>query len=75
MPKPRVLTKCVANCHTSPNERIIEYSFPGSQARGGYRMGGLICFRLYRKANGRVFPLIQLYRHDKGIQIRKGKAE
>ena len=32
--KPKVITKCVANSYTLPNERIIEYSF-GPDGNGG----------------------------------------
>lgn len=46
MSKPRVTKRCPANTQTGPNERIIEFSFPGTEASGGYTQGGLIAFRV-----------------------------
>jgi hypothetical protein len=61
--KPRVLTKCVANAHSAPNERIIEYSAGTT--------GGLISFRLMD--DGKLY--VDLYRHDKGVVVRVGDTE
>lgn len=46
MKRPRVITKCVASAFQSSNERIIEFSFPGTEdGKGGGPLGGLISFR------------------------------
>ena len=45
MPKPKVALKCPANMHTLPDERIIEFTFPGTQG-DLYQQGGLISFRV-----------------------------
>lgn len=45
MSKPRVITRCIANVNTGPNERIIEFSFPGTKG-DMYLQGGLISFRV-----------------------------
>jgi hypothetical protein len=57
MAKPRVLTKCVANNYTGPNERIIEFS-----SKSG---GGLIAFR----ETGDRTLLVSVYRLDPTVQV------
>jgi hypothetical protein len=64
--KPRVTLNCPASHYAAPNERIIEYSFPGIDGNPG----GLIS--LWEDSKGR--PHISLYRHDAAIKISKGKA-
>ena len=59
--KPRVLTKCVANHFAAADERVIEFSFPGSD---GYP-GGLISFSTL--ADGT--PTVQLYRVSPGVRV------
>ena len=44
MPKPRVMTKCPANAYAGSDERIIEFTFPGTKG-DVYAQGGLIEFR------------------------------
>lgn len=51
--KPRAITKCVANAYTGPTERIVEFSFPGTDGPAG----GLMRLA-YR--NGQ--PHVELYR-------------
>jgi hypothetical protein len=61
--KPRVLVKCVANTYSAPNERIIEYS-------DGNGKGGLIAFRILQDGpDGTHRLLVELYRHDVGVEI------
>ena len=55
--KPRVLTKCVANAYTGPNERIIEFVFSDGP-------GGLISF--FDTNEG---PVVNVYRVDKNIKV------
>lgn len=64
--KPKVITKCPANVHASPNERIIEFTFPGTKAKGGYRQGGLISFRVV-DGKGRV----DVYNYDDEVKVNK----
>lgn len=59
----RVLTRCVANAHTDPRERIVEFS----TAEG---LGGLIHFSTRQSAPGRPRLFITLYRLDKGVTVR-----
>ena len=66
--KPRVITNCVANHYTGPDQRIIEYSF-GPDGKGG-AIGGLIELAWI---NGT--PRVTLYRHDQAIRILVGKAD
>lgn len=63
--KPRVLTRCVANAYTAKNERIIEFSFPGTEdGKGDGPKGGLIQFRLNDNQ-----PVVHLYRIDRGVKV------
>lgn len=68
--KPRVVTGCVANHYAASNERIIEYSFPDT-GDGAGPLGGLISFRLLNDGT----PIVNLYRHDAGIQIYVSKPD
>ena len=63
--KPRVTTKCVAECYAGPNERIIEFSFPGTKGP----LGGLIQFTVDRDGVCRV----HLYRLDKEVHVAISK--
>lgn len=60
--KPAVFTKCVANYHAAPNERIIEFIFPDGR-------GGLISFSVGDH------PVIDIYNCDEGIEIRHKEDE
>lgn len=64
--KPKVITKCVANHYTGPNERIIEYTF-GPDGKGG-SVGGLIQFATLEDGT----PQVTLYNHEPQIRIRPG---
>lgn len=57
MSKPRVTLKCPANVHTSPNERIIEFSFPDGT-------GGLISFTTTTTG-----PRVEVYRCDPSVVV------
>ena len=68
MKKPRVLTRCPANARTDRNERIIEFSFPGTGGSSG-PLGGLISFIV--RSDGT--PAVQLYRVNKEILVTVSK--
>lgn len=53
MRKPRAITNCVASHYTGPSERIVEFSFPGTDGPAGGRL------RL-SYVNGE--PRVELYR-------------
>ena len=58
--KPRVLTRCVANYHASPQTRIVEFSAPDIEA------GGLIAFRTVDRPNaGRPHIQITIYSQNR----------
>ena len=61
MKKPRVITKCVANNYSMPNERIIEFTFPDGE-------GGLIQFATINGENR-----VTVYQHDQRVKVVKGK--
>jgi hypothetical protein len=65
MPKPRVITACPANRYTSRDERIIEFSFPGTDA------GGLIAFRgpLANRLGDPIRPTVEVYRTDGAVRV------
>lgn len=60
MPKPRVITRCVASHYTGPEERIIEFSSGDSRLDAG----GLISFR---RVDGKL--IVQLYRLDSAVEV------
>lgn len=53
MGKPRVITRCVANAYTGPRERIVEFSFPGTEGPAG---------GLMRLSYRNLLPHVELYR-------------
>lgn len=59
--KPRVITKCVANHYTGPDERIIEFTF-GPDGRGG-SFGGLIQFVWAG------MPTVTVYNYDSEVKV------
>lgn len=65
MPKPKVTVNPVANNYAGSNERIVEYSVRGPNGT----LGGLIALRL--TDDGTL--VLDLYNHDKGVDIRVGK--
>lgn len=60
--KPQVTTKCPANVHTAPNERIVEFSSDAG--------GGLIGFTV---AGGKLH--VHVYRHDPTVLVTVGKNQ
>lgn len=61
--KPRVLTRCVANTYTGPNDRIVEFSF----ANG---LGGLMRFHYTEgQADQPAKCSVHLYRVDAAIDV------
>jgi len=66
MRKPRVLTKCVANHYATDGQRIIEFSFPGTDKL----LGGLISFSYSNDG-----PIVSLYRVDKEVQVFVNKEK
>lgn len=64
MRKPTVITNCVANAYTGPNERIIEFSDRESSGPNS-PIGGLISFR--RTDDGRL--LVRVYRCDPEVEV------
>lgn len=52
----RVLTQCVANAYTGPDERIVEFSSPNG--------GGLISFRMQDDK-----LRVQIYRVDRSVEV------
>jgi hypothetical protein len=62
MARIKVNTRPVASDYAAPGERIVEYS----SLMGG---GGLISFR---EVEGRL--VVELYRHDKTVEIRVGES-
>ncbi len=65
MKKPRVITKCVANTYSAPNERIIEFAGPDPD------QGGLIAFRILD--GGMMF--VTVYRQGAKVVVRVGEPE
>lgn len=63
MAKPKVITNCVANKHTGPNERIVEFNDPEINA------GGLISFN--RTNDGKL--RVDLYCLDANVVVNVGK--
>lgn len=61
--KPRVLTKCVANHYAASNERIVEFSFPGTKDHE--QKGGLVSFR--RLSDGTT--IVNLYGLDDDVKV------
>lgn len=60
MRKPKVTLRCPANVGTSPNERIVEFSY----VEKGQLYGGLISF--FGTEHGlRVY----VYRYDPGVHV------
>lgn len=59
MKKPRVLTRCVANAHAGPGERIVEFSFPDGT-------GGLISFHT---ETAQLPNRVEVYRTDPSIEV------
>ena len=59
MSKPRVLTNCVANRYTGPDERVVEFS------DRDLNLGGLISLR--RRDDGKL--IVQLYRLDDDVMV------
>ena len=45
MPKPRIKQKCPADIFSGPNEKVIEFTFPGTEG-DVYEQGGLIAFQI-----------------------------
>jgi len=43
--KPRIILNCPANRYTKEDERIIEFTFPGTKG-DVYQQGGLISFQI-----------------------------
>lgn len=66
--KPKVTLKCPANVHTGPNERIVEFTFPGTNG-DVYQQGGLISFRTY---NGVGY--IDIYNCDRDVVINGSRV-
>jgi hypothetical protein len=65
--RPRVITRCVADAHHAPNERIVEFSFPNGR-------GGLISFRDTWTTDDKTGEtvhtcIVDLYRLDNGITV------
>jgi hypothetical protein len=60
--KPRVTLRCTANIYAGPNERIIEFAFPGAVTR----TGGLIAFR--HLPDGEF--LVDITALDAGVAVR-----
>ena len=65
MPKPRVITQCVANRYAGPNERIIEFSGESPDH------GGLISFSI--TDDGRM--IVDIYRQGAKVDVRIGKPD
>lgn len=63
--KPRVLTKCVANGYTGPDERIVEFS-------NGRGTGGLIRF-WWDEADGIL--RLAIYRQDRNVVVQVADPE
>lgn len=59
----KVNVRPVASNYALPGERIVEYS----NKKGD---GGVICFREDPEGN----IIVELYRHDKTVQIRVGES-
>lgn len=71
MRKPSVTLSCPANAHSSPGERIVEFSFPDLRDSAGYPVGGLIS--LYTLDDGT--PLVDVYRTDGAIRVLAPKEQ
>jgi hypothetical protein len=63
--KPRILTKCVAGSYAGRDERIAEFSFPGTEGPAG----GLLSLGYWN--DGR--PLVTLYRVE-GCDVIAGET-
>ncbi len=62
--RPRVITKCVAQCYAGPDERIIEFS-----SKGG---GGLIAFHECELPSGKKRLRVDVYRIDDTVEVAVG---
>jgi hypothetical protein len=68
--KPRAITRCVANTYSSPDERIIEVSFPARDRRTGTGAPGALIRLHNRRGDGPgVRPYIQVYRTDGEVDV------
>ena len=67
MAKPKVSTKCPANAHAASDQRIVEFSFPGTKGP----MGGLISFSVCSDGT----PLVHVYRVDAGVRVSVSPGE
>ena len=65
MHKPSVTLSCPANAHSSPGERIVEFSFPDLRDSAGCPVGGLISLRTLNDGT----PLVDVYRTDGAIRV------
>lgn len=61
--RPKVATRCPADCYHSPHERVIEFS-----SKNG---GGLIS--LLETEDGKL--LVQVYRQDKTVIVTVSKEQ
>jgi hypothetical protein len=64
MAKPSVNTKCVANTHSGPDERIVEV-FDSKLQKG--------CLISVRRLGDRL--IVEVYRGDKGVLVRLNQAD
>lgn len=65
MARPRVTVNCVADAHSGPHERIIEFTDPHLRTEDGGSVGGLIAFRRTDDARLRV----EVYRCDGPVDV------
>lgn len=63
--KPRITTKCPANRHARPDERIIEFS------GDNINQGSLIA--LHTTPDGRL--IVDIYRQGAKVEVRIGKPD
>lgn len=71
MRKPSVTLSCPANAHSSPGERIVEFSFPDLRDSAGCPVGGLISLRTLNDGT----PLVDVYRTDGAIRVLAPKEQ
>ena len=71
MRKPSVTLSCPANAHSSPGERIVEFSFPDKRDSAGCPLGGLISLRTMNDGT----PLVDVYRTDGAIRVLAPKEQ
>lgn len=70
MKKPSVTLNPGASKYEASNEKIIEFSFPGTVGKDGQGpLGGLISFRVTHNGVG----IVEVYRCDEEVNVRFNK--